>query len=115
MIANFKRPGLIWPSLVTIGALAGILLASKPADAAPLCNQRTTVLSTLDRDYGEKPIAFGVTGDGSLVQIVAAKGGSTWTLVIHAPNGTSCLIAAGENWRKLPKREKFALQAGGPR
>lgn len=115
MRANLKRPGLTWPSLITLGALGAFVIAGSPANAEGLCNTRTKVLNTLEKDYGEKPVAYGVAANGSLVQLIAAQGGKTWTLVVHSPNGTSCLMAAGEVWKRRPQPTQLASRAGGPR
>lgn len=116
MNASVKRPGLLWPSLIVLGAVGVAALASTSAKAgAPLCNERSVVLKTLEKDYGEKPIAFGITENGAMVQLVAAKDGKTWTLVIHNPKGTSCLMAAGETWKTRRHPQQASLRAGGPR
>lgn len=115
MRANLTRPGFTWPSLITLGALGAFVVAGSPANAEGLCNSRAKVLNTLEKDYGEKPVAFGIAANGSLVQLVAAQGGKTWTLVVHSPNGTSCLMAAGEVWKPRPQPTQLALKAGGPR
>jgi len=116
MRASVKRPGLIWPSLVTLAAVTALVTATGPARAAQApCNTRATVLTTLEKDYGEKPVAFGITGKGSMVQVIAAKDGKTWTIVIHDPSGTSCLIAAGQTWRVRTARGKVSARVGGPR
>lgn len=122
MRANLKRPGLTWPSLITLGVLGALVVAGTPANAGSagnsegLCNARAKVLNTLEKDYGEKPVAFGIAANGSLVQLIAAQGGKTWTLVVHSPNGTSCLMAAGEVWRPRPPQARIvASRAGGPR
>jgi len=128
MRASVKRPGLLWPSLIILGAVAAVSAASSSAVAGddatvgnaaaagqPLCNQRAVVLKTLEKDYGEKPIAFGITENGAMVQLIAAKDGKTWTLVIHNPKGTSCLMAAGETWKARREPQQASLRAGGPR
>ena len=116
MRASVKRPGLLWPSLFILGAVAAVAVAGNSAVAAePLCNKRGVVLKTLEKDYGEKPIAFGITENGAMVQLVAAKGGRTWTLVIHNPTGVSCLMAAGEIWKARRDPQQASLRAGGPR
>ena len=117
MNASVKRPGLLWPSLIMLGALgaASVISNSAVADGSPLCNERAVVLKTLEKDYGEKPIAFGITENGAMVQLVAAKDGKTWTLVIHNPKGTSCLMAAGETWKTRRHPQQASLRAGGPR
>jgi len=38
-----------------------------------------------------------VTQPGQVLELFASSSGS-WTMVVTTPNGTSCLIAAGENW-----------------
>jgi hypothetical protein len=35
--------------------------------------------------------------------------GGTWTIILSSPNGTSCLVAAGEGWRGL-KFDKAATE-----
>ena len=116
MKASVKRPGLLWPSLFILGAIAALGVAGKSAVAADaLCNQRAVVLKTLEKDYGEKPIAFGITENGAMVQLIASKDGKTWTLVIHNPKGVSCLMAAGETWKTRRAPQQAALRAGGPR
>ena len=115
MRAILKRPGLTWPSLITLGALGAFVAAGSPANAEGLCNARAKVLNTLEKDYGEKPVAYGIAANGSLVQLIAAQGGKTWTLVVHSPNGTSCLMAAGEVWKPRPQQTQVASKAGGPR
>jgi hypothetical protein len=116
MNASVKRPGLLWPSLIVLGAIGVASVASNSALAgSPLCNERTVVLKTLEKDYGEKPIAFGITENGALVQLIAAKDGKTWTLVIHNPKGISCLMAAGETWKTRREPQHAVLHAGGPR
>ncbi len=35
--------------------------------------------------------------------------GTSWTMVVTLPNGTSCLLAKGEAWENVPKVPKVAL------
>lgn len=44
---------------------------------------------------------MGVTRQGGLIEVLHDPKGDTWTIIISSPNGTSCLVAAGEGWRKL--------------
>ncbi len=34
---------------------------------------------------------------------VNSRDGKTWTIIISTPDGQSCLVAAGEGWRAVPK------------
>jgi hypothetical protein len=90
---------------VALGLLAvGILpLGSGPAlaqGAPPICKARDGLLTQLEQKYGEVPVAIGVA-DGALVELLTAKDGMTWTIILTSPKGMSCLIASGEGWQTL--------------
>jgi hypothetical protein len=72
--------------------------AAQAVDPSDVCDKRQVMLQTLEHDYGEVEIGFGVTVDGALVELATAKGGTTWTLMRTLPNGMTCLVAAGQNW-----------------
>jgi hypothetical protein len=91
--------------LVALGLLAaGVLpLGSGPAfgqGAAQVCASRDGLLTQLEQKYGEVPVAIGVA-DGRLVELLTAKDGMTWTIILTSPKGVSCLIASGEGWQPL--------------
>ncbi len=48
-------------------------------------------------------MAVGVTNKGALVEVLTTGDGSTWTIIVSMPNGTSCLFAAGEGWRSMER------------
>ncbi len=65
----------------------------------PVCMARADLLGRLIERYGEFPVAFGLTNAGGLVELITTSDGGTWTIIVSNPNGTSCLVAAGEGWR----------------
>ncbi len=73
-------------SLVLAAALS---MAPSQGAAQVTCNQRDNVLGHLARKDQEVVLS---TGDGK-----------TWTIFISTPDGQSCLVAAGEGWRTVPK------------
>ena len=79
-----------------LGALAQIQTQTRQ------CDRRAKVLGHLAQKYKEAPIAVGVTSSGGIVEVLTTGDGETWTIILSDPNGTSCLIAAGEGWRSLP-------------
>ena len=83
---------------LTLAAVLSLLWVTS-ASAAPQCNDRDRVLELLSKKYSEAPIAAGVTNTGGLVEVLSAEKGDTWTIIVTTPDGTSCLIAAGEGWR----------------
>ena len=92
-------------------AVAPLIAASAASAADPtetLCDKRETVMKTLERQYGELEVGYGVTMDGALIELATAQDGVTWTMIRTAPNGQSCLIAAGQKWAKAPEPVKKA-------
>ncbi len=76
-----------------------------------LCDQRASIIGHMAEEYREAPVAIGVTSTGSIVEVLTTGDGGTWTIIVSNPNGTSCLIAAGEGWRAL----RFNITAADPR
>ena len=76
-----------------------------PASAQGACNPRADVLAHLAKKYREVPVAIGVTNKGALVEVLTTADGKTWTIIVTLPNGTSCLVAAGEGWRSVPRAD----------
>jgi hypothetical protein len=48
-------------------------------------------------------VALGVTANGGLLEVLTAKDGSTWTIILSTPQGLTCMTAAGEGWRRAEK------------
>jgi hypothetical protein len=95
-------------------AVAPLIAASAASAADPteqLCDKREKILQTLEHQYGELEVGYGVTMDGALLELATAKDGVTWTLVRTAPTGESCLVAAGQKWaaRSLPVKQAEVL------
>ena len=84
----------------------GLALFSTAALAQPQCDKRDKVLSLLAEKYKESPVALGVTNNGGLVEVLSTNEGTTWSIIVTAPDGKSGLVAAGEGWRAL---EQVAL------
>lgn len=83
---------------------AALMLASGAAQAAGQCNQRDDVLNLLSSKYSEARVAFGVTNNGGLVEVLKSgpdAKSDTWTIIITTSKGVSCLVAAGEGWRDM--------------
>jgi len=86
----------------TLGAmlLSGIALASRPAIAQSAGLPRAELVEQLGAQYAETQAAVGVTDTGGVIEVFTTGDGSTWTLVLTKPDGTSRVIAAGETWIK---------------
>jgi hypothetical protein len=86
---------------VMLVAMSAIPVAA--ATASPPCASRPEFLKQLSKRFNEEPVALGLTNNGSLIELLASDDGSTWTIMISRPNGSSCLIAAGEGWEEMKR------------
>ena len=98
--------------IVLLAALVAVLLlfASSAARSQPaLCAERAVVLAHLEQRFHEERTAFGVTADGRLLEVFAGPLGS-WTILVTAPGGPTCLVRSGSGWREIETRgdEPFA-------
>ncbi len=80
---------------------AGLVGVSSLSHAQSMCQERTKFVTELGRKYLEAPVAYGLTSTGQVIEVLASGTGS-WTLIVTSPDGTSCALAAGESWDKLP-------------
>jgi hypothetical protein len=88
-------------SALTAATLA-LALTGIPGFAAgqPICGARDDLKSDLEKSYSETPIARGLATAGMMIEVFASAEG-TFTIVATRPDGTSCLMAAGEAWHEL--------------
>ncbi len=82
-------------------ALVGALL-SLPSLAQTVCGERGDFLRHLSGSYHERPAAISLVSDGAVLEVLTSEKGS-WTIIVTRPDGTSCVVAAGEAWENLPK------------
>ncbi len=94
---------------VVLGGLGATALAvalvvgfRATASAQSVCTTHAEVIKQLGNRHSEAPVAIGLSGSGGVVEVFATSDGSTWTMIITMPDGTSCMMAAGEAWENLP-------------
>ncbi len=93
-------------TLLGLGAIVGLLTVNLAAPGAqaqqrgPLCDARTTILTELNGNYAEKPSAMGLANNGTVIEVLKSKEDS-WTIIMTAPNGVSCLLATGKYWQAV--------------
>lgn len=83
--------------LIAIAILATGFAATAAAQSA--CAPRAAILERFASQYGEAPIAAGLTSAALLIEVLASADGTSWTIIATSSDGMSCLIAAGEGWR----------------
>ena len=80
-----------------MGAMIG------PATAQSANAPRAEVVKLLGERYAETPSALGLASNGGVIEVFAAKDGSTWTIVLTTPDGLSRIVATGEAWTAITR------------
>lgn len=62
------------------------------------CAPRERVLQFVIDERGQTRMATANAAQGATVELYAADGGD-WTLLLHMPNGRSCLMANGQGFQ----------------
>lgn len=89
--------------MVHLGIAATLLAGPFILPAQSVCAERTALLSSLRHEYSEAPTAVGLASNGSVIELLTTADGKTWTILMTRPDGTSCVLAAGEAWDSLPQ------------
>jgi len=89
------------PTLLRGVAAIGLALSapqSAPAETPRTCAAHTQVVERLAERYGETLQSMGMHSNNGLLEIYASEETGTWTILVTSPDGTSCLVAAGQMW-----------------
>lgn len=93
--------------LLTAAAVLPLLGAADAYGQTASCGVREAMLLVLAERFDEAPRAIGLDRNGRVMEIVAAESGS-WTILVTAPNGRSCLVASGTAFSILPEPEEVS-------
>lgn len=80
---------VLWPSSAT-------------GQGYPPCFPAEKLEQRLRDDWKEVSVSVGLTGGGWLIERWESETG-TWTLTVRSRRGFLCVLAAGSNWREIPK------------
>ncbi len=80
-----------------LGVWAAFLLTATAAQAQMACGTRDSVVEKLGTKYGETRRGAGMSGS-AVIEVWALSDG-TFTILLTYPNGTSCIVAAGDGWQ----------------
>ena len=91
-------------TIAVIGSIALSALTTSSATAQAIdafCGDHMEITSRLGKTYGESRAGFGLLDDGRMVEIFTSRQG-TWSMLVTAPGGVTCLVASGEAWQIPP-------------
>lgn len=82
------------------------------AEGGRNCAPHEQVVERLAAGYGETRRSIGLGARGVVVELFASTETGTWTITATAPDGLTCLVAAGEAFEALaetlPRKGKDA-------
>ena len=82
--------------------MAGLVMAGAALPQVALADgdelDRTKLVRLLGERYGENSVSAGIAQNGSVVELLTNADGSTWTLLMTLPDGSTQVIATGESW-----------------
>ncbi len=95
----------------TLGALALLILAGGDVRAEMTvrnvvipCGTTAEVVARLTSEFGEAVAAEGSAGPGNSLrmQVYVNRDSQSWTVVMHTPDGNSCVVADGVDFQSVP-------------
>ncbi len=90
------------PIALTLAFLLTLLLGVQAsASAQSVCTTHPEMAKQLESGYSEAPVAIGLADNAGVIEVFSTGDGSTWTMVLTLPDGTSCVMATGEAWEHL--------------
>lgn len=85
--------------LTASAVILGITAMPPPVQAQTICMKRDALVSQLNRQYGELRRATGLGSAQALIEVWVSYDTGSWTILLTRPNGTSCIMAAGDAWQ----------------
>ncbi len=86
--------------LATALGLSMLSLATPAASAQSICGERGDFIKHLGKRHQEAPTSMGLASNGKMVEVLTSETG-TWTIIVTSPDGTACVVAAGEAWQSM--------------
>ncbi len=84
--------------LPMLGLLAA--LPAAPALAQAQCGARDALVAILAERYGESLRSVGLA-QNAVMEVYASLETGTWTIAVTTPDGTMCLVAAGQGFEEV--------------
>lgn len=79
----------------------GLILATHASFAAPQCGPRAALLAELSAKYNETRRGIGVAANNQVMELFASAESGSWTITVTLPEGTTCLVASGQNFEAI--------------
>lgn len=89
-----------------------ILLLPSVAMAQQNCGRTSEVAPSLEKSHGEKSVVRMMSGRLGIVEIFVNRQTGSYTVVVHRPEGISCLIDAGDSFEGVGDKPRPFSEPG---
>ncbi|WP_224407930.1 hypothetical protein [Afifella sp. IM 167] len=102
-----QHVGSLLTGLGAVAVMAASLAFCGSAEAAstrlsvPQCAEHGKMVEILAQEYKELPKALGIVRGERIMQLFVSERG-TWTIVVTKTSGSTCIVAAGQDWEEVP-------------
>lgn len=86
--------------------ILAIVLLAAPAAAQSPCGPRQALLDGLAESYAEHVVAQALTEEGRMLELLSSPDGATWTALVTAADGRTCVVASGRHFDLVPAVER---------
>lgn len=102
-ISFFARynSGMKWLAVLSIMTVSALPQTGEARITDVFCDDTARLHQQLSTQPGLRKHGQGLRGPDTLLEVWIANKTGEWTLVQSYANGTSCIIAMGENWMDL--------------
>ena len=92
-----------WQRVQLVGAVVALGVGLAPdADAThAVCGDREAMVEYLASEYDQALVYEGVTGAGTIVQVLESPDGVWSLLMVFPTHDIACFMGAGKQWRVL--------------
>jgi len=80
--------------------IGAMMLAATHAQSAPSCGNHAAIVAQLENQYGEGRQAMGLGANNMVFEVYASEETGSWTITATRPDGTTCLMAAGQAFQR---------------
>ncbi len=93
---------------LSVGIVA-LILSVSAARAQGNCAARAIVLERLASKYGESRQSVGIAANNAIVEVYANPESGSWSIIVTAQAGKSCLVASGRGYAALANVAPVAM------
>lgn len=87
--------------MTRLAIIACLLASNVSAQSVRNCGPRDAVLARLAEGYSETRQSIGLGANNTVVEVFASDATGSWTILVTAAGGMTCLVASGQSFERV--------------